>query len=112
MSDDSKITVLWAIVIGVTIGTAWYGFRVVAEPISKIIVAIIGAAAILLGAILTHALTTLREQKIELQRQRQTNYASILEKLTPYVRDPKRRQMNSPQPICTLGLSDHQKSLS
>ena len=90
MEEDAKIGALWAIVLIITIGAAIYGLRETAEAVSKIVVAIIGATAILLGAIVTHALTSLREQRIEIQRQRQENYGKLLEKLATFVRDPKK----------------------
>lgn len=41
-----------------------------------------------------HALTSLREQRIEIQRQRQNNYASLLEKLASFVRNPDKETDN------------------
>jgi hypothetical protein len=83
------IAALWLVIIAVVGLASWYGIHETVNAVLKIAVAIIGAAAILLGAILTHALTTLREQHLEQRRHMQENYKNLVERIAPYVRDPK-----------------------
>lgn len=89
-NDDRAVVGIWAVVL---ILAAWAGIYAVTsslDAVTKVMVAVVGGAAVLLGAILTHALTSLREQKIELQRQRQTNYGILADRLVPFVRAPER----------------------
>src|SRR5207248_2036391 len=48
----------------------------------------IGAVALVLGAILTHAFTALREQRLEQLRQKQENYAQLINHIAEFVRNP------------------------
>jgi hypothetical protein len=87
--QDFAIAALWTVVLAVTVIAAIYSIRFAADAAAKTMVSIIGAAGVLLGAILTHALAAFREQQLELQKQRQINYAALIEKMAPFVRAPK-----------------------
>jgi len=91
MDFKGTLGALWAVVIAVALGAVIYGIRSEFDAISKIMVAVIGATAVLLGAILTHVLAVDREQQQTLQRRKQENYAALVAKLTPFVRDPGRQ---------------------
>jgi hypothetical protein len=87
--EDVAIAVLWGIILIVLIDAVVVGIRDTLDATSKIVVAVIGGAVTLGAAILTHALTVLREQRLEVQRQKQLNYAALVEKLASFVRNPK-----------------------
>jgi hypothetical protein len=87
--EDLAIAVLWSVILVILIFAVVVGLRETIDATSKIIVAVIGAAVTLGAAILTHAFTVLREQRLELQRQKQLNYAALVDKLAPFVRGPK-----------------------
>jgi flagellar motor component MotA len=91
MNFKGTLGALWAVMILIVGSAVVYGLKTNFDAISKIMVAVIGGAAVLLGAILTHVLAGLREQQQALQRQKQENYKALVEKLTPFVRNPKRQ---------------------
>jgi uncharacterized membrane protein YcjF (UPF0283 family) len=82
--EDSAIVVLWGFAIVVVIVASVAGLT---EKVEKVAVAVIGAAAVIISAILTHELTQIRELKLEQQRQRQANYGELLTQLAAFVRD-------------------------
>jgi hypothetical protein len=89
-----------------------YGITTVVQQVTDVMVEVIAAAATIIGAIVTHALTAIREQnlqqqryaaqqkleeerykkqqKLEQQRQKQSNYAQLIRLIGPYVRYPER----------------------
>lgn len=89
ISFSGKVGLLWAVVIAITLASATFGLRATLDSTAKIVVAIIGASAILMGAILSHVFTAAREQQLERQRRVQENYKALVSKLTPFVRSPK-----------------------
>jgi hypothetical protein len=91
MNFKGTLGALWAVMILIAVSAVIYGLKTNFDAISKIMVAVIGGAAVLLGAILTHVLAVFREQQQALQRQKQENYKTLVEKLTPFVRNPKRQ---------------------
>jgi cobalamin biosynthesis protein CobD/CbiB len=85
--DDWAIVVLWGFAIIVVIVASVVGLATKFETVAKIVVAVIGAAAVIISAILTHALTQVRELQLEQQKQRQANYAELLKQVAAFVRD-------------------------
>ena len=69
--EGMVIVLLWIIVSLISALAIIYGLRLAIESTVKLAVSVIGAAAVLLGGILTHALTQLREQRLEQQRAKQ-----------------------------------------
>lgn len=87
--EDMAIGVLWVVGVAITVAASVYGIATALDAAAKIMVAVIGGMAMILVAIVTHALTSIREQRLELQRQKQQNYAALLDRLVPFVRAPK-----------------------
>lgn len=84
--DNFAIASLWTVICMVLIAAAWIGLRSTIDNVSKIVVAIIGAAAVILSAILTHALAQARELAFEQQKQRQANYGDLLKQVGDFIR--------------------------
>lgn len=83
---DLALVILWAAIL---LGAAYFivvGLKVLAEPVSKIIVAVLTGLFALIGAYVTHVLTTEREREAEQTRRKQERYAGILQGLVPYIR--------------------------
>ncbi|QDU11287.1 hypothetical protein [Gimesia aquarii] len=84
--SNIAIAILW---IAILLATGYYiveGLKVIAEPVSKIIVAVLTGLFALIGVYFTHVLTTLREREADQVRRKQERYAAILEGLVPYIR--------------------------
>jgi hypothetical protein len=58
------------------------------EAAAEVLAAIVSAAALLLGGILTHALTVIREQHLQQQREKQKNYERLIESIDKVIRKP------------------------
>ena len=84
--QDLGVAGLWLVAVAIMAAAVIYGLVNTLDAVAKIAVGIIGAAAMLLSAVVAHALTALREQRLELQRQKQINYAALVDRLVPYVR--------------------------
>jgi len=85
--EDWAIAILWAIAVVVLIGASIIGFRSTVENVTKIIVAVIGAVALVISAIVTHVLNQVRELQFEQQKQRQANYGALLNQVASFVRE-------------------------
>lgn len=81
------LAVLWAAILGATLYVAIQGLSVVLDATARIITAIITGLFVLIGAYVTHVLTTQRERETEQLRQKQERYASILDGLVSYIRN-------------------------
>lgn len=86
--EDIGILVLWVVLVTVLVTALAFGLPSVIETLGDVAVAVIGAAAVLLGGILTHALTVIREQRLEQQREKQRHYAELLKVIDELVRKP------------------------
>lgn len=78
---------LWAVFVVVAIAATMYGLKVVTDSVSKIVVAVVTGTFGIMVAIVTHAMTQLRERELEAWRKKQERYALILERLGSFVRD-------------------------
>lgn len=87
--EDWATAILWAIAVVVLIGASIIGFRSTVENVTKIIVAVIGAVALVISAIVTHVLNQVRELQFEQQKQRQANYGELLRQLAGFVREAR-----------------------
>jgi len=82
--ENAAIAVLWLLTLGVAV---WAAIKTI-SLLAQFGPAVIAAAATLLAAILTHTLTDVRQQRMEQQKQKQSNYAELLEIAAKYVRNP------------------------
>jgi len=80
------LAILWTVILGATLYVAVQGLSAVLDATSKIIAAIITGLFALIGAFVTHVLTTQRKREAEQLRRKQDRYASILDGLVPYIR--------------------------
>jgi hypothetical protein len=80
------LAILWAAILLVTAYFIVEGLKALAEPVSKIIVAVLTGLFALIGAYITHVLTSQREREAEQIRRKQERYAAILDGLVPYIR--------------------------
>ena len=84
--SNLAIAILWAAILLATGYFIVEGLKVLAEPVSKVIVAVLTGLFALIGIYVTHVLTTQREREAEQVRRKQERYAAILEGLVPYIR--------------------------
>jgi hypothetical protein len=84
--SNLALAILWAAILLVTGYFIVEGLKTLAEPVSKIIVAVLTGLFALIGAYVTHVLTTQREREAEQVRRKQERYAEILQGLVPYIR--------------------------
>ena len=88
--ESLVIVLFWIITLLVVIGAAAYALFAAVDNISKIAVAVIGAAALLVSAIVNHALAISREQEAERRKLMQQNYATLLDRVAKYVRNNRK----------------------
>ena len=84
--SNLALAILWAAILLATGYFIVEGLKVLVEPVSKIIVAVLTGLFVLIGAYVTHVLATQREREAEQVRRKQDRYAAILEGLVPYIR--------------------------
>jgi hypothetical protein len=85
-NEDFSIAALWVVILGGLAVLFAFGLQAAIQALGDIIVAFIGAGALLLGAILTHALTELREQRQRRAALMQTHYLDLLSRIDGLVR--------------------------
>ena len=85
--EDVFIVVLWGALIGI-LGLILYNFRDAIAALGSVAAATVSALALLLGAILTHALTEIREQRTRQMLERQKNYLKLIENIGVLIRAP------------------------
>ena|ERR1051326_4047798 len=90
LTERVALLLFWTIALLVVIGATVYALFMAVDNITRVAVAVIGAAAIVVGAIINHALAVQREQEAERRRLLQQNYASILERVSKYVRSNRK----------------------
>jgi hypothetical protein len=87
--DDWSIIALWALLLVVVGGALVSGLlNEAVQAMGSVLAATITGAVVLLGAILTHTLTELREQRMTQQREMQRNYSTILTNIADVIRKP------------------------
>jgi hypothetical protein len=85
--------------LGIAVATAAYGLIVLGSAAKEILVSVITASTALLSAVFAYAfqrakdielasIQKQRELEIAAKKTKQDNYARILERLAPYIRDP------------------------
>lgn len=84
--SNLALAVLWGAILLATGYFMVVGLGVLVEPVSKIIVAVLTGLFALIGAYVTHVLTTQREREAEQVRRKQERYAEILQGMVPYIR--------------------------
>jgi hypothetical protein len=84
--SNHALVVLWGFILFTTAYFIIEGLKVITEPLSKVIVAVLTGLFVLIGAYLTHVLANQREREVEQIRRKQERYAQILEGLVPYIR--------------------------
>ena len=85
--DEWSIVALWTLLLVVLGVATWTGVvNATVEAFGTAVAAIISGAVLLLGAILTHALTQLREQRMVQQREMQRNYSAVLSRIGDVIR--------------------------
>ena len=65
------------------------GVKALITAVGDTLVALIGGAFVLIGGIWTHALTRLREQQLEQQRDMHRNYRRLLDNIEKVIRNPE-----------------------
>jgi hypothetical protein len=87
--EDIAIIVLWAVIVLVIALVAYNAPVPLIQAAGQVFAAVVSGGALLLGGILTHTLTQMREQRL-IQRQRmQDNYAKLLAKIGDVIRKPE-----------------------
>lgn len=77
--SNLALGILWAAILLSALYFITVGLRVLAEPVSKVVVAILTGLFALIGAYVTHVLTTQREREAEQVRRKQARYEDILQ---------------------------------
>jgi len=86
--QDVAIALLWAailIVIGLVVR---YALGPLLQATAQVLAAVVSAMAIILGGILTHAFTQIREQDLAQRKTQQENYKTLLAKIDQVIRTP------------------------
>ena len=86
--EDYAIVLIWVVIIIALVALIGFGFKVVIDAFGDILVAVISVIGIVIGGILTHALTELREQRASQQREMQRNYFNLLSNIDEIIRAP------------------------
>jgi len=90
--QDWAIIILWGLAIAIIFVAAAVGLKSAVENVTKIIAAVIGAVALVVSAIVTHALNQAREFQFEKYKQRQSNYATLLTQVEAFVQKKEHGQ--------------------
>lgn len=86
--EDISIVVLWVIILSVVGLIAYQAFGPLIQAAGNVLAAIVSGGALLIGGILTHALTEIREQRSAQRQRMQENYAKILDRIDKVIRNP------------------------
>jgi hypothetical protein len=84
--NNIALAILWGAILWAAVWFVVEGLKVFAEPVSKIIVAVLTGLFALIGAYVTHVLAIQKEREVEQLRRKQERYAAILEGLVRYIR--------------------------
>lgn len=84
--SDVALALLWLVILLAAAYFVAAGVRTLAEPVSKIIAAVLTGLLALIGAYVTHVLATQREREKDQMQRKQERYAEILQGLVPYIR--------------------------
>lgn len=107
--QDAVVAVLWALFAVVLGGVVVYGLTMLVQPVTDIVVAVVGAAAMLMVPILNYTLSLQKQQIFELQRQKQENYTELLESWGHSFARKGERETTSRQHTYALGWLDRPK---
>jgi len=85
--EDAMVLVLWVVLLAIGI-ILFLNIGSVIQAIGNIAAAFISALAVLIGAILTHALAQIREQSNTQLNEKQRNYLKLLNRIDDVIRNP------------------------
>ena len=86
--EDIAIAIMWGISIIAIVATLVSSVYMVVSALGDVLAATLGAAGTLAAAILSHALTDIREQRLVRQERMQSNYSSLIVNIGELIRNP------------------------
>jgi hypothetical protein len=90
VGERIALLVLWAVILVVVGGAITYAFVQALDNVTKLAVSVVGVGGVIVGAIVSHSLTIMREQEAERRRLMQQNYLVLLDRVCKYVRSNRK----------------------